>query len=189
MNKLLYGVGLNDVGIPLSRLYLGRKSYDSWANMLYRCYDPKFHLKYPTYSDCSVCREWWSFNNFHRWFIENYVDGYQLDKDLLLPGNKVYSPTTCVYIPHWLNSFTTNKTTKRGKQPIGVTFSQGRYVSHCNNPFTRKQEHIGSFSTPEEAYCSWLERKLQHALDMKENIDAVDTRLFDNVLVIIRGMK
>lgn len=51
-----------------------------WRSMLSRCYSKKYQEKEPSYIDCSVCEEWLLFSNFKKWFDENYVDGYALDK-------------------------------------------------------------------------------------------------------------
>ncbi|ATW62060.1 hypothetical protein [Dickeya phage Coodle] len=189
MGKLIYGVGFNDMDSTISKLRFGSKAYDAWRNMLQRCYDPKFHLRYTTYLNCSVCKEWFSFKNFYSWFVLNYIEGHQLDKDILVPGNKEYSPDKCVFIPHWLNSFTTNKVNRRGKYPIGVSAYRGGYVSHCNNPFNGNQEHLGCFVSAEEAYQSWLNKKLEHALRLKDEMDSIDQRLYPSIIRIIKEMR
>ena len=83
-------------------------SYIKWKNMVQRCYDPKVHKKYkPEYKDKSVCEEWLNYANFRIWFDEHYVpvknNQVDLDKDLLVQGNKVYSPETCVFLVHYQN--------------------------------------------------------------------------------------
>jgi hypothetical protein len=34
-----------------------------------------------------------------------------------------------------------------------------KYQAQCKNPFAGKNEHLGYFSTPEEAHESWRKRK------------------------------
>ncbi len=77
--------------------------------MVQRCYDKKIHKKYkPEYKDKSVCEEWLNYSNFRIWFDEHYVpyknNQIDLDKDLLVQGNKVYSPETCVFLLHYQNT-------------------------------------------------------------------------------------
>lgn len=84
-------------------------SYYKWKNMIQRCYDKKVHKKYkPEYKDKSVCEEWLNYSNFRIWFDEHYVpcknNQIDLDKDLLVQGNKVYSPETCVFLLHYQNT-------------------------------------------------------------------------------------
>ncbi|WNO60454.1 hypothetical protein [Rheinheimera sp. MMS21-TC3] len=77
-----------------------RAIYSRWIDMIKRCYDPKKQERHPTYKGCSVCDEWHNFQNFVKWFEANHPkDGkyYELDKDIIVTGNKVYSPETCVF--------------------------------------------------------------------------------------------
>ena len=80
------------------------KPYNTWSSMLTRCYSENYHKLQPTYIGCSVCEEWHNFDVFCEWFAQNYKDGYQLDKDLLQQGNKMYSPKTCVFLTQRINS-------------------------------------------------------------------------------------
>ena len=70
------------------------KPYKTWVGMIERCYCTKRLLRFPTYSDCTVCDEWHNFQNFAIWFDDNYIEGYHLDKDVKIKGNRVYSPDT-----------------------------------------------------------------------------------------------
>lgn len=76
------------------------KAYSTWASMLQRCYDEKYHAKKPTYKNCTVCEEWHNYQNFAAWFDVNYIEGFQLDKDIKVDGNRVYSPGTCLFVSH-----------------------------------------------------------------------------------------
>lgn len=76
-------------------------AYSRWSDMIKRCYDLNKQEKHPTYKGCSVCDEWHNFQCFANWFEANHPkDGkrYELDKDILVPGNKVYSPETCMFV-------------------------------------------------------------------------------------------
>ena len=74
------------------------KAYKTWCGMLERCYCPKLQKKQPTYKGCSTCVEWHDFQVFAKWFNDNYIDGYHLDKDIKIKGNKVYSPKGCEFV-------------------------------------------------------------------------------------------
>ena len=87
--------------------------YHTWVNMLMRCYDDKFHEKHSTYIECETSEIFHNFQNFGAWDSENFyiVEGETmcLDKDILVKGNKIYSPDTCIYVPQTINnSFTTS---------------------------------------------------------------------------------
>ena len=76
-------------------------AYQCWRDMLKRCYDEKSLIRAPTYAGCSVCDEWHDFQNFAKWFDNHYPDDgqkYDIDKDIRVPGNKVYSPMTCSFV-------------------------------------------------------------------------------------------
>ena len=82
-------------------------SYKCWNSMLKRCYSAKYQEKYPTYKDCRVCDKWLYYSNFKKWYDTNYYEinnkTSQLDKDILIKGNKMYSPDTCVFVPQFIN--------------------------------------------------------------------------------------
>lgn len=103
----LCGVGYS--GMKMNTEMRHSVSYYKWKNMVQRCYDKKVHKKYkPEYKDKSVCEEWLNYSNFRIWFDEHYVpcnnNQIDLDKDLLVQGNKVYSPETCVFLLHYQNT-------------------------------------------------------------------------------------
>jgi len=74
------------------------KCYKTWHDMFLRCYAPDRTKNNAAYHDCTVCTEWHNFQNFAPWFYENYVDGYQLDKDIITEANKSYSPENCHFV-------------------------------------------------------------------------------------------
>ena len=99
MHKTVYGVGFNSGGaFKPSTKGVHSKPYATWKSMLMRCYSDKYHAKFPTYIECSVCAEWLDFQVFASWFEVNYVDGMQLDKDIKVEGNKIYSPEFCLFV-------------------------------------------------------------------------------------------
>ena len=87
--------------------------------------------------------------------------GKSLDKDIISPGSKLYSPDTCAFVLKATNNFVIASDASRGEYPTGVYLSKptGKYLAQCNNPFTRKQESLGYFLTPEEAHEAWRKRK------------------------------
>lgn len=97
--KIILGVAYNDLD-TLSNTTL----YRYWMSMLKRCYDQNHLKQYSTYSDCEVCEEWLKISNFKKWFDKNYVQGWQIDKDILVKGNRVYSPETCCFVPQEINN-------------------------------------------------------------------------------------
>lgn len=177
--RLVHGIGRNDATYPTSAAK-GRKTvwrcpfYQAWLNMLKRAYSPAYHAKHPTYLECSVADQWASFSVFRVWMAAQNWQGNHLDKDLLVEGNKIYSPETCVFVSRQVNLFLNDREAMRGDWPIGVSWREDKQRFHaaCNNPFTRKQEYLGLFATPEEAHLAWATKKLDYALSLaKEQTD------------------
>lgn len=112
--------------------------------------------------------EWKTFSAFKAWMETQNWEGKQLDKDLLLHGNKVYGPERCVFIDRSVNMFMTESTRTRGEHPIGVyrVKSVGKFQAQCRNPFTERSEYLGNFSCPNEAHQAWLSRKRELAQEL-----------------------
>ena len=175
MNKLVYGVGVNDLGYRtqvkeevtkdggkrITKSVFTCKYYTVWASMIERCYSKKYLESYPSYIGTSVCSEWLSATAFKKWMEQQDWSGKCLDKDIIVPGSKLYSPKTCAFVLTATNLFVTARDASRGEYPIGVHLYKhtGKYQALCQNIFTGKNEHLGLFSTPEEAHKGWRKRK------------------------------
>lgn len=152
---LVYGIGVNDLTCE------GKSpARTAWEAMLQRCYTD--YGNHPTYHDCSVCDEWLLLSNFKSWFEnpENgYREGYHLDKDIIVKGNRIYSPQTCCLVPRYINEMLVSCTAKRGKYPQGVYTSKcvKGYIAriHC----MRKGRHLGVFQSVESAFCAYKSAK------------------------------
>lgn len=153
--------------------------YNTWKNMLLRCYSEKEQLKHPTYKGCSVCEEWFTFSNFKAWMEQQDWEDKHLDKDLLKEGNKVYCPEWCVFADRKINNFVTDSGASRGAYMIGVCWRKdvGKFVSNCNNPFTCDNEHLGYFTEELEAHLAWKRKKHEHACTLAESEYCNDPRL------------
>jgi hypothetical protein len=132
--------------------------------MLQRCYSKKYQEKEPTYVGCTVCDEWLNFQNFAKWYDENYyeVEGekMQLDKDILTKGNKIYNPENCIFVSQRINSLFIKCNHLRGVLPIGVSYEaeSNKYRALCNNGY-KKSIHLGRFTILEEAFKAYKEYK------------------------------
>lgn len=135
------------------------KYYTMWLNMIKRCYNKKIQEKYPTYANCSVCNEWLNYSNFLKWVEENYIEDFCLDKDILVKGNKIYSPETCCFVPNEINVLFTKRNNFRGDLPIGVGYSESK--KRYKASFTRGGERtfLGYYSSPEEAFQVYKKAK------------------------------
>ena len=146
------------------------ESYDSyirWHSMLCRCYSDKCQKQRQTYKDCCVCEEWHNYSNFKNWYDENYyeIKGEQmaLDKDILVKGNKTYSPHTCVFVPQNINTLFIKRNKARGKYPIGVYFNKNanKFIAKCNifNNGKKQQKYLGLYNTIDDAFNAYKQSK------------------------------
>lgn len=146
------------------------EAYLRWHDMLNRCYNEEFLERQPQYRGCSVCEEWLNFSNFKLWYEENKKDEIQrdLDKDILIKGNKVYSPETCCLVPHDINTLFLTAKKRRGDFPIGVYFDTdgGKFRASMN--FMGQSIKLGSFDTAEAAFARYKEYKEDFIEDMAE---------------------
>ena len=174
-NKLVFGVGRNDAGCLTAKVVKvdGRQVciwrcqfYSVWTDMLRRCYAESHKACRPAYDGCEVDAAWHSFAEFRKWMISQPWQENHLDKDILVPGNRIYRADRCIFIPRALNNFLTDGSARRGDWPIGVSLakSRGNFLSQCCNPFTNTTENLGYHATPSLAHAAWLKRKREHAL-------------------------
>lgn len=120
---VVHGVGCVGFGIYRATTKNGNnsnktKAYMKWNAMMERCYSDKLHARNPCYKDCEVCEEWQNFQNFAEWYYENCPDqSMDLDKDLITPGNRIYSPEKCSFISSKQNK----SIIKRSLRPVSIT--------------------------------------------------------------------
>lgn len=164
--KLVHGIGINDADYAVQPTVNGKQIkcpfYERWKEMLKRGYDPKYHKKNPTYIGVTVCEEWHYFMNFRKWMKKQNWEGLELDKDILYPNNKIYSPEMCVFVSTELNNLLTNSAAARGEYPQGVCLAKYCQKFRATINIHGKQTHIGYYNTSQEAYQAYLNAKISH---------------------------
>lgn len=139
-----------------------KKSYGVWVGMMRRCYDQKDE-HYNNYGGrgVTVCEEWHNYENFEKWYNRHYyeVEGeiMHLDKDILNKNSKVYSPDTCIFVPHRINQLFRSKRGEDKSLPKGVRKSGNRFYSHCC--VDGKDTSLGTYDTVEEAFKAYKKAK------------------------------
>ena len=155
----VYGVGMVGNKYPIKVNDVQTKEYGLWISMLRRCYSDNSKNKNPTYEGCEVSDKFKSYEYFYEWCNQQIgfgVKGFELDKDLLVKGNKVYSEDMCVFLPHEINTLLIKCTASRGKHPIGVCWSNTNRAFIAQVGKNRgKQEHLGYFKTEIEAFNAY----------------------------------
>jgi predicted transport protein len=188
-NKTVYKIGRMGQGKYKSKINEKQTiQYQYWSDMLRRCYSDKFQEKEPTYKGCLVCEEWHNFQNFAKWFDENYytIDGdfMCLDKDILHKGNKLYLPDNCVFVPNRINVLFTKNNAIRGEYPIGVSWNKRseKFKSTCSifNGEIKISKSLGYYNTSLEAFYKYKEFKEKYIKQVAEEYkDRIPNKLYN----------
>ena len=185
--SLVCGVGKNDWDscITIKGTNKVIHEYNLWKGVLERVYSPSLHARRPSYKNSCVDPQWHSFKLFFE-DIRNLIgyedskqNGWHLDKDILVKGNKLYSKDTCCFVPIEINSLLTHSKVNRGEYPVGV------YLLKDSNKFRAKlykngrSNCLGTYSSPEEAFFAYKEAK---EIQIKEVAtkwkDQIDPRVY-----------
>ena len=159
----VFGVGVVGTKHPSMINGVQTKEYELWKSMLRRCYSDKYQKKYPTYEGCEVSNNLKSYEYFYEWCNKQIGfgnQGFQLDKDLLTKGNKVYSEDSCVFLPKEINILLTKSTSSRGEHLIGVCWHKARKAFMAQvGKGKGKLKHLGYFTNEIEAYNTYKQAK------------------------------
>lgn len=177
------GVGYIGFGPHRTRCDGGNTpEYNSWLRMLRRCYDPKTHEKHPTYAGCSVNPAWHNFQNFASWWRaqpNSGVDGFSLDKDLIVLGNKEYGPDTSSFVPQDINILLTDSGAARGAYPQGVMWHKRDKRFYAALKVDGRRKFLGYFGTVEEASSAYLAAKADRIKAMADrHREVIDHRVY-----------
>lgn len=185
-DRTVKGVGFVGEGIFSSKTH--PQIYAVWSSMLDRCYNDR----YPTYAECTVCTEWHSFQNFCKWYLGNYYivstgERMEVDKDIKIKGNKIYSPETCLLVPRSINVLFTKSDAKRtAVHPIGVLCIDGnRYIARLNITIdgVKTKRYLGTFNTIDEAFAAYKEGKEQYIKEMANKYkDEIPAKLYEALI-------
>lgn len=195
----LYGVGyLGKSG----RNEQNKMAYRAWSHILARCYDPEVQKKQPYYYDCSVDPRWHCFAVFEEWFIqqeqrhfkEDYGVGrrWSIDKDILVRGNKVYSPETCCFVPNEVNAAVTKPKRRIAHVdlPEGVGLIKPKtinskigYTARAHTGRTDKERYLGYYDTPEKAFKVYKRAKENHIKSLAEKWKGkIDEKVYEALI-------
>lgn len=163
------------------------KIYDKWTDMFKRCYSKERLKKYVTYEGCLVHEFWHNFQNFAKWYEENFKSwmnkNWHLDKDILIKNNKIYSPDNCSFVPREINALFIKRENLRGDYPIGVSLNKvlGKFSATCNRG--NKRNHIGFFTTPEAAFQAYKQAKEDYIKEVAEKWRGkIDERVYQAMI-------
>lgn len=160
---MLYGIGNNDKTCPAKIKGKALRQYVIWQSMLKRVAESRF------YQDCYISDNFLNYSYFYNW-ATNRKDfqniTWQLDKDLLVKGNKEYGETTCLFLPPELNLLLTTRKAKRGDLPIGVCATRGKFQASLKKQGINT--FLGYYNDPIEAFYVYKAAKETHIKHMAE---------------------
>lgn len=152
-----------------------------WFGINRRCDPDSDYVKSrPTYQGCR--NEFTSFAEFKQWaesqtgFYKKDGNGklWQVDKDLLCPGSRIYSSHTCLFVPAKINSLMLCSNSAQGEWPLGVYLDRcrNRWKAQCSNG-DGHSSHVGYFRSPMDAHKAWQQRKASVVMGFAETDDDV----------------
>lgn len=167
--KIIYGVGINDADYEV---YKCRRVdgvmvvdwvcpyYSRWLDMIRRCYSSKQKSKQVNYKHCTTSEEWKTFSNFKAWMETQDWEGKQLDKDLKVSGNTVYSSQNCMFISAKLNSFIVKKPITELPMGVGKSTKTSKYLYRCRIIMPSGREStLGTGDNPYKLHELWIRAK------------------------------
>lgn len=159
---MIHNYGINDVKGDSTAGSKDYRIYIRWKHMIERCYSPRYQQLYPSYIGTTVHEDWKYYSNYKKWHLEHFVEGYELDKDIIAGNCKLYSPDTCSFVPKDVNYCILDGNGVNNIFPYGVWYVEkknGHSYRSCISKYN-KQKHIGYFPTVESAHRAWQEEKI-----------------------------
>ena len=156
------GVGVYEAGDYVAKVN-GKHTteYRIWHGMLQRCYSP---ARAQHYRGCSVHEDFHDYQQFCVWGSSQpgfTKEGWELDKDIIVAGNRVYSPDACVFLPYEINSIIQPSRGGERTLPKGVCWHEHSksFVARCRTVGGKRQGHLGCFETAEQASAAYRSAK------------------------------
>ncbi len=185
-HKSVRGVGYLGIGefLCYTNNELTRE-YKAWSAAMNRCYSENRRDSDNNYIGCTIHEDWHNFQVFAKWYVsqKGYGMGYELDKDLLVEGNRVYGATTCCLVPKEINNFLVLRKNDRGKYPLGVHYDKNAKAFVARIQVGSDRISLGKYGTPEEAFEIYKKNKELLAVNLAYKYkDTINERVFKHLL-------
>ena len=182
----VYAVGVMDIPNELRRCHPVPKEYSIWNGIRQRCYNENTRDKLPSYKDVEMSENFKFYSYFKEWCNQQVgfnEDGWQLDKDILSKGVKLYSEDTCCFVPAEINCALPNNKKVRGAFPQGVIYNSTKTRYRARIQRGDKWESLGTYDTPEEAFYAYKPVKEAHIKSLAEKWkDKIDHRVYESLM-------
>ncbi|ANS42649.1 hypothetical protein [Serratia inhibens] len=185
--KLVSGIGTNDLAYNIEK----QKEIGLTPELQKDCYKAwNDRLKAQKNGRATVCTEWLTYSNFASWWLDTQIDGWSIDKDWLVAGNKEYSPNNCVWIPNKINTLMNDGRKKNNGLPMGVSIQRQKkkcgvynyYQTKCN---VNNVQKCTTFNAPEEAHRQWQlwkTEEINNVICEFESDSCLDSRIVDRLI-------
>jgi len=184
--KLLCGYGINDATYITQPTVDGKRLrcpyYEKWCSMIKRVYSDKYHERNPTYLNATLCKEWHYFSSFRAWMRTQKWEGMELDKDIMFPENKHYSPKTCLFVSKFLNTLLRYEYMNKSRElPHGVhrTHRKDNYKYRAFIKIRGKMKNLGAYRTTIEASIVYINAKIAEIKRQRDTY--IDMRIVDGL--------
>ena len=182
--KTNFGVGYIGYGYD-NKCENSKKLFKTWSGLVQRCFDPLWKEKHKCYEQTTCSEDFLCASDFIEWSksqvgydgVDEFGKSFALDKDLLVKGNKLYSPDICVFVPREVNNLILSNRKVRGNLPLGVTTKGDRFRARVS--IKNKETALGVFNTVEDAFQAYKEAKESHIKEVAELWkDEIDERAY-----------
>ena len=180
LHPSIYGKGILGEGFKQSESQ--SYSFQLWKNMLKRCYSEVSFKKSPSYEQCLTSETFNDYQQFKTWCNSQLGfgnTGWELDKDILVKGNKIYSEDTCCFVPKEINLLLVKHDKGRGDYLLGVDYHKNRkqFRARCSD------KHLGWFNTEIEAFNAYKQSKEDYIKSLANKWkDQIDPRVYEALM-------
>ena len=180
LHPSIYGKGILGEGFKQSESQ--SYSFQLWKNMLKRCYSEVSFKKSPSYEQCLTSETFNDYQQFKTWCNSQLGfgnTGWELDKDILVKGNKIYSEDTCCFVPKEINLLLVKHDKGRGDYLLGVDYHKNRkqFRARCSD------KHLGWFNTELEAFLAYKQAKEAYIKEVANKWkDQIDPRVYEALM-------
>lgn len=162
-------------------------SYRKWESMLDKVYGRGCKVDETNpYHSVYISEDFRWFKNFKDWCHEQIgfdMKDWVLDKDILVKGNKIYSPEACCFVPVELNSLLVNNRAVRGSFPVGVYYDKSRNKFQSYVQVNGKRKSLGRHQTCVEAFLAYKEAKEIYIKEVANKWkDQIDPRVYEALM-------
>ena len=182
----VYVVGIMDVPNEARRNVPIPKEYSIWNGVRHRCYNENIRHLTPSYQEAEMSENFKRYSYFKEWCNKQIgfdQDGWQLDKDILIKGNKLYSEATCCFVPPEINTLILKADRIRGKYPIGVYEDKQAGKFKVRISVEGKQKHVGRYYCEKEAFYAYKVAKEQHIKEVANKWKGqIDVRVYEALI-------